>query len=306
RVGLEGVLDRLDRAGTPCEVPGEAAGRGFTWDDGDREDPQWWPQGVTVARGGDVLLVAWYAKRDRYGRSAGSRVTVVDVRDPDRPRYRHVLLVTDRRALSRVPGGRVVSHAGGLTVVGGLLLVADTATGLRVFRLDDVLAHPGGQLVLPQLRRVRQPRLRRGALHWSFLSAGDVDGEKSLVVGEYGRKGSTPRLVRYPLDPATGLPATGADGRCLPRGVHEQQPLRMQGVAVVGQTWFVTASAGEGRPGDLHVGRPGAWTTHRGVLPTGPEDLDAGPGGELWCATEWPGRRWVFAVDPARWVARPV
>ena len=76
----------------------------------------------------------------------------------------------------------------------------------------------------------------------------------------------------------------------------------MQGVAVHDSTWFVTASTGEGEPGDLHVGAPGAWRRHRGVLPTGPEDVDwSRPGEELWCVTEWPGRRWVLRVDATRW-----
>ena len=75
----------------------------------------------------------------------------------------------------------------------------------------------------------------------------------------------------------------------------------MQGVAVDGDTWFVSASSGKGVPGDLHVGRPGSFVRHRGVLPPGPEDLDRDDTGRLWCATEWPGRRWVFAVDPAAW-----
>jgi hypothetical protein len=73
-------------------------------------------------------------------------------------------------------------------------------------------------------------------------------------------------------------------------------------VAVHGSAWWLTASAGEGVPGDLYVGAPGAWSRHRGVLPTGPEDLDwSRPGEELWCASEWPGRRWVFPVAAGRW-----
>jgi hypothetical protein len=126
------------------------------------------------------------------------------------------------------------------------------------------------------------------------------------VVGEYRRQdGGAPRLVRYPLDRATGLPSTDRRGRCAPVEVHTQQPPRMQGVAVAEGSWFVSASTGKGRPGDLHVGRPGAFVRHRGVLPPGPEDLDAAPGGHrLWGATEWPGHRWVFSIDPAAWTSR--
>jgi hypothetical protein len=39
------------------------------------------------------------------------------------------------------------------------------------------------------------------------------------------------------------------------------------------------------------------------VLPTGPEDVTWWPQrGELWSLTEWPGRRWVYAIDADRWV----
>jgi hypothetical protein len=76
----------------------------------------------------------------------------------------------------------------------------------------------------------------------------------------------------------------------------------MQGAAVHGSTWFVTASAGKGVAGDLYVGAPGAWVRHRRVLPAGPEDLGwSRPGEELWCVSEWPGSRWVFPIATSRW-----
>jgi hypothetical protein len=336
RVGLDGVLADLDRTAEPCPVPGDAAGHGFTWDDVDRADRGWVPQGIAALRSGQVLLVSWYARRRRPLRTHGSRLSVVDRSDPDRPRYRHVLLTCPRRPLGVTTLGRVPLHVGGIAALGDLLYVADTVGGVRVFRLSDVARVPrrsidarlpwpeagtrtlgrrltggytayGFDYVLPELLRLRLSlRSGRAHLRCSFLSVGDVDGRLSLVLGEYGRRGSHPRLVRYPLDPGTGLPEVGPDGRCLPAEVHEDQPVRMQGVAVDGSTWFLSASAGEGNPGDLHVGRPGRWRRHRGVLPTGPEDLDwSRPGAELWGLTEWPGRRWVFPVDAARWTVSP-
>jgi hypothetical protein len=328
RVGLDGVLGELDRQAQVCPVPGDAAGDGFTWETGDRDDRTWWPQGVAALRGGDVLLTSWYAKRRWFVRTHGSRVSVVDRSDPGHPRYRHVLLVTPRR-WPRLTLGAVPVHAGGIAVLGDLLYVADTWAGVRVFALSDLAAVPERPLdrllpwrgagtrtlgrrltggftaygyghVLPQRLRLRVPR--RSGLKWSFLSVGEVEGRLSLVVGEYGRKGSTPRLARYPLDPATGLPVLGPDGRCLPLEVHSPAPLRMQGVAVHGSRWWVSASSGEGRPGDLHVGAPGAFRRHRGVLPPGPEDLDwARPGEQLWGLSEWPGHRYVFPVATAPW-----
>lgn len=306
-VGLAGVLGDLDRTAEACPVPGEAAGPGFTWDADDRNDPSWWPQGVASLRSGEVLLVGWYAKRrSRLRRTPGARISVVDRTASEAPRYRHVLLVAPHRRFGVLTVGTVPVHAGGIAVLGDFLYVADTFFGVRLFRLRDVLRTRSGtpgphgyDYVLPQLMALRVPLLAgRRRLSWSFLSIGEAAGRPSLVVGEYRRaRAAPPRLVRYALDPDTGLPIPDARGRVAPVEVHEHQPSRMQGAAVHGDIWWLTASAGEGVPGDLYVGAPGAWTRHRGVLPTGPEDLDwARPGEELWSVSEWPRRRWVFPV----------
>ena len=307
RAGLDGVLADLDRAGEPCPVPGEAAGNGFTWDAVDRDDPNWWPQGVASVRSGDVLIVSWYAKGRGPGGAGGTRISVVDLTDRDHPRYRHVLLLAPRRLPWFPTMGTVRVHAGGIAVCGDLLYVADTVLGVRIFHLGDVTRvhrsrRSGHTYVLPQLTTFRVPLgSGRGRLRHSFLSTGDVAGRPNLVVGEYRRKGGSPRLARYPLDPGTCLPAVDDSGRVAPLAVHERQPDRMQGAAVHGSSWWVTASAGEGVAGDLYVGSPGEWVRHRGVLPTGPEDLGwSRPGEELWCVSEWPGRRWVFTVDTRR------
>ena len=311
KVGLDGVLADLDRAAERCPVPGEAAGDGCRWDETDRSDESWWPQGVTSTRWGGVLLVSWYARRNRLGRTPGSRLSVLDLSGPEGPRYRHVLLVSPRRRPGRGAMTTVPVHAGGIAVHGDVLHVADTLFGIRTFRLSDVLRVPAGErgargydYVLPQYSAFRVP-LRAGVrrLRYSFLSVGEVAGRPSLVVGEYRRAAEGPaRLTRYPIDAGTGLPATGDDGRCAPLEIHEGQPPRMQGVAVHGATWFVSASAGKGVPGDLYVGAPGAWQRHRGVLPAGPEDLAwARPGQELWCVSEWPGSRWVFRLATGPW-----
>lgn len=334
RVGLEGVLGDLDRAAAPCPVPGAAAGAGYTWDDDDRSDPSWWPQGVASIRSGDVLLVSWYARRRGQLPGPGSRISVLDRTCPSGPRYRHVLLVAPHRRLG-VPGMSAVRvHAGGIAVHGDVLYVADTLFGVRLFSLADVLRVPrrprsasarseidrlgrslrgfrahGYGYVLPQLMTLRVP-LTAGTrrLRHSFLSIGSLGGRPNLVVGEYRRAADAPpRLVRYPLDGAGGLPSTDHAGRLRPLEVHEDQPRRMQGAAVHDSTWFVSASSGEGVNGDLYTGAPGAWVRSRGVLPPGPEDLDwSRPGEELWSVTEWPGQRWIFPIstDRRRWTAQ--
>jgi hypothetical protein len=312
RVGLDGVLADLDRRATACAVPGAAAGDGLAWEPRDRDDRSWWPQGVACVRDADVLLASWYAKRRWLVRTQGSRISVVDRTDREQPRYRHVLLVVPRRRLGRPTMTSVRVHAGGIAVLGELLYVADTFAGVRVFRLADVLRVPPGRRtaygydhVLPQLLRLRVPLRPGRALRFSFLSVGRVDGQLSLVVGEYRRASSSPRLARYLLDPATGLPAFDDDGSCRPVELHDGQPPRMQGVAVHGRTWYVSASTGEARPGDLHVGAPGRFTRYPGVLPGSPEDLDwSRPGEQLWGATEWPGQRWLFPIDVDPWHVR--
>ena len=103
RVGLEAVLDDLDRRGRRTLAPGRKVHRAWTWDRHDRRDPQWWPQGVTTSAdasdteeiaGRSVVAVAWYAKAlpgDEHGQ--GSRVSFLDLATR---RYRHVLLVVPR------------------------------------------------------------------------------------------------------------------------------------------------------------------------------------------------------------------
>lgn len=75
----------------------------------------------------------------------------------------------------------------------------------------------------------------------------------------------------------------------------------MQGIVIVDGVWYVSTSNGPRRGGDLWVGRPGAFTRHRHVLPPGPEDLAYDPRERvIWSLSEWPGRRRVFRIDPRR------
>jgi hypothetical protein len=252
------VLTDLDRTGSGCDVPGEAAGRGFTWDEQDRSDPRWYPQGVASLRSGPLLLVSWYAVR-RLGWTRGSRLTVVDRSDPERPRYRHVLLVEPRRLRTF---GRVPVHAGGIAVLGDLLYVADTRAGVRVFRLQDVLHLPprpldallpwagagtrtlgrrltgghtayGFPYVLPQLLRLRlSPEPGGRPLRYSFVFVGPVDGP-ALPGG---------RRVR----PQGQQPAVGAvrrRRRDRPAGPQPVRALRAAGGPPAG----AAADAGRGR-----------------------------------------------------------
>jgi hypothetical protein len=328
RVGLRAVVADTNRVARRVEVPGEAVAEGFAWDDRDAATDRWWPQGITTSadaygheqtagtfEGRDVLLTSWYA-HGRWGRRLlGSRITVVVDIDGEAPRYRHVLLVEPVRAgpLHLLRPVRV--HAGGIVWYGDHLFVAGSGAGVRVFRLDDIthvrnrVRSRGYRYVLPQASAyAAEQDPDHDPLTYSFLSLDRGTEIDSLVAGEYGTKDSpTHRLVRYPLDRDTQLLRGDEHGRSAALELHDGQP-RMQGATLVGDTWVVTASAGEGRPGDLWVGRPGHLHRHRGVLPTGPEDVAHWPQPrQVWSLTEWPGRRWVFGVDVDPWVrpARP-
>jgi hypothetical protein len=249
------------------------------------------PQGVASLRSGALLLISWYARRTG---SAGpgalaSRSSTAPTRAAALP----------ARPAGHAPGGCARSAGcpstpAGIAVLDDLLYVADTRAGVRVFRLQDVMQVPrrswtrccrgpgagtrtlgrrltGGHTAYGcstccrsccgcgSPRTERRPlatrscssvRSRAGSAWWSASTA----------------QGHAPRLARYALDPTTGLPVRSAAGRYEPLAVHAGAPLRMQGVAVHDGTWYVSASAGEGNPGDLHVGRPGSLRRHRSVL----------------------------------------
>ena len=311
RAGLAAVLDDLDRRGRGAFLGGRLLGRAVhravTWDAADRRDPDWWPQGVTTSadasdsedvHGRRVLVVSWYAKHGQ-----GSRLTFLDL---DTRRYRHVLLVVPTLVDGTVVLEPLNVHAGGIVWLGPYLHVAATARGVVTCRLDDLMAVPadaglstyGYQYVLPvrfSYRAVTGEGLER--LRYSFLSLDRAAEPMQLVVGEYGNLSQTRRLARYPLDPETMVLAAGEDGLSRPLGLDEQGAVRMQGAAIAGGTWYVTASTGPWVPGSVYVGHPGTWRRHKWATPMGPEDVAWWPStDELWSVTEHPRRRWVYAM----------
>ncbi len=326
RVGAAGVLADLDRTGRPGRVPGRDAVWGFRWDEEDDRSRRWWPQGITgsgehAGAGGvehrEVLLTSAYS-RTLDGAHMGARISVVDVTDRGRVRYRHVLLVdafVDEHG--QVDLRPVTAHAGGLAWHGPYLHVAATARGLLCFRLDDIVAagptsdrigrgHDGlgafGYRYLLPLRFEYRAGTGPGVepLRYSFVSLDRTGESPGLVVGEYGTRGATTRLARYPLDPVTALLRVGPDraARPVPLGTGVQ---RMQGATLVDGRLYVTTSEGTHRRGSLWTGEPGALRRRRCSLPVGPEDISYCAGtDQLWSLSEHPGRRHVFAVDRRR------
>ncbi len=328
RVGLRGVLADLNRVGEHVTVPGEAPIAGMAWQKDDQDTQRWFPQGITTSadaygadpsggmfEGHDVVMASWYGHGWLGWLHFGSRISVIDWSDEGEgpPRYRHVLLVEPRRFLwfHRLRPVRV--HAGGIVWYGKHLFVAGSAHGVRVFRLDDIVRvrnrvrTKGYRYALPQFTLyVAEQDEGEDRMTYSFMSLDRAGEEDHLVGGEYGRKGGSHRLIRYPIDRDTELLGTDDDGRAVPVDFHDRQIARMQGAVVADGTWFVTSSNGEGNPGDLWSGTPGDFTRHAGVLPTGPEDITYLPQRRwLWSLTEWPGRRWVYAMDADRWRTGP-
>jgi hypothetical protein len=315
RVGVAGVLADLNRSATPVRTLSRAVTWAFGWDDEDARSRRWWPQGITSTADRDVseeydgrrvLCTSWYSQ-DIGGVHKGSRVSFVDLAE-DRPRYRHVLLVEPvLRDDGTVDIRPVRIHAGGLAWYGDHLHVAGTARGIYSFRLDDIVRADdsvealGYRYLLPvrfAYEAVADDGVER--LRYSFLSLARGPAPR-LVAGEYGRRGRTTRLLSYPLDPATSLLSTTQAAEARPSGLPEQGLGGMQGAVVVDDTWYVSTSSGRYLPGSLHVGRPGAFRRHAGVLPVGVEDLSYWPSTDtLWTLSEYPGRRSVVALDRAR------
>jgi hypothetical protein len=308
RVGLDAV-----------KVPASAADYGFRWNRSDMVTQTWWPQGITSSAdasdtddiaGRRIVVVAWYAKK-RRGVGKGVRLSFVDVTDPDRPRYRHVLLVTaggshgwHRWRRWRDDRMRPVPvHAGGIVWYGPSILVADTRGGIRVFDVDDICrvadrdGYLGYRFVLPQRSSYAVEHGSGEPFRFSFISL-DRSGGHQLIAGEYGRGEQTTRLTRFALDPATLALATESDEVARPVEMVVDGRGGMQGATIVGGTWYVTTSRGPARRGTLWTRRPGEdFVAHEGVLSVGPEDVTYWPQHDrLWTCSEWPGMRFVYAM----------
>jgi hypothetical protein len=298
RVGLLGVLADRGRRARRARVPGTAAVEGYGWGLIDTFTQRWWPQGVAPGEFGGVPLVitSWYAQPKR-GVEQGSRISVLDLRNPHRPRYHHVLLVRPRADGDGFDP--VIVHAGGIVWSGDRLLVAATRGGLLEFRLSDIRNASNAKVfgyrhLLPLHAEFAQPTAAKKSamLRYSFVAedaAGGAADELGLVTGEY-TTGEGGRLSRFVLaDRASTIDDTHVPG--IPQ---------MQGVVIRDGVWFVNASRGDKLGGDLWVGAPGGFVRHEHVLPPGPEDI-AVWGDRLWSVTEFPGKRWIYSVDAAAW-----
>jgi hypothetical protein len=318
RVGIDGVLDHLNRQAVRASVPGQAVEWGFRWNDQDGSSEEWWPQGITTSAdasddedigGRRLLMTSWYSKTVVDG-NQGSRITVVDI---DTLEYRHVLLVVPERTRRGIRLKPLLVHAGGLVWCGPYLHIAGTKRGLftclvdDIIRLEDTDSTFGYRYVLP-VRFGYSAEATEGVeqMRYSFLSLDRSSDPPHLVAGEYGKAQMTRRLVRYPLDPKTHHLAAHEDGTSRPVWLDDRGLGHMQGAATVRDTYYVTASRGRYRLGKMYVGRPGSFRSLPRTLPVGPEDITYWPSTDLlWSLTEYPGHRFVFAVKRAQFDEDP-
>lgn len=328
RVGVDAVLDDLDRRARRSWAPGLKVRRALTWDRHDRATRRWWPQGVTTSAdasdtedvaGRRVVAVSWYS-RTIGDVGKGARISFVDL---DARRYRHVLLVQAEVSADGVDLQPLRAHAGGIVWCGPYLHVAGTRRGIYTARLDDIVRIPdalhvpdhtrigrnGSRLATHGYRYVLPVRFTYKAfaddghepLRYSFLSLDRSATTPELVAGEYGRGEQTTRLARFPLDPTTYHLHSGEDGFSRPLLLDEQGERGMQGAAIVQGRWYVTSSRGPWGLGSLYVGSPGRFHRHRWALPIGPEDISYWPSTDtFWSVTEHPRRRWIYAVERSR------
>ncbi|MGN6326567.1 hypothetical protein [Pseudolysinimonas sp.] len=286
RVGLAGVLGGRGGRGRRARAtaaPGSLVARAWRWSPRDHASPHWWPQGVSVGahEGRPVVLVSWFAQPWGPRRGRGSRVTVVDLGDARRPRYRHVELVAVGPDGAAAP---VPIHAGGIawTAEGDRLYAAATFGGIREFRLGDI-ARVGRRLVLPQHAEFAAEGEPRERMRYSFVS---VAAPGELVAGEY-RADDRGRIARLRID----------DERAEIVEIFCPGIAAMQGVALDAGVWSISASRGERDPGDLWRGPRDALARHPGALPPGPEDLAHDAAGRLWGVSEFPRRRVLYELS---------
>jgi hypothetical protein len=274
--------------------------------------------GRVPGSGKKVAVVSWYAKDGNAYK--GARITFIDVtNDPQRPKYRHVLLVEPVKVQGRRANFAPVKfHAGGIAWYGKWLYVANTNYGLSVFdttRMFQVSAgdwcgyNPSRRNYAAYNHRYILP------MHHIYENAGDpltfsqvaLDRSPgfvpSLVVSEYREKGEDAaygRAVRWNLNRAGEV----ADVRTKLHWTLQKE--RVQGAVTVGNTKaYYSANHGKAggpaQPGDLWIQSPlghPMGNTPPARLSKGPEDLsyDVHSGGSLWSLGEHPGKRSVYRV----------
>ncbi len=324
--GLSGVLGDLNRSVVvTSSVPGGPAGVvfAFHWDSSEYTKAWWIPQGITGSADADasgqvfgrrVVVVSFYydsAKDPGTTGEKGIRVAFVDVTNEKAPKYRFALLVEPTGTTSAPDFAPVNIHAGGIAWVGDHLYVADTFNGFRVFDTRRIYRVATGQssigcssgtcyaglykYILPEVGSYS--RSTKCSPRFSFVSAVRDASGTGLVSGEYCSGTSCTaalagRLFRWPLDPATDLPAAA---RIWPSHAWFAAERQLQGAAESGSSMYMSSSEPAGAAGALFKDTTSSHKSFTWI--DSPEDLMIDPAeNRLWSLSEAAGARYVFAA----------
>jgi hypothetical protein len=288
---------------------------GFAWDGDDNATGDWYPQGITGLRSSSsaseekYILVSWYGKESAAHK--GARISFIDVGDMDNIKYRHVLLVEPSNDdLVYKP---VEIHAGGLASLGNTIYVADTHLGVRTFDASRIFsAEPDpskskcGVLngyaygfdygyILPQSSAYSMTMSADdGRQGFSYLSMDWTDSNRpTLLTGNYHRENDE----KYHNPPPKNVWWNMAGNRITSaRNSLIHCKLQIQGTASFGGSVWLSRSGSEATRALIKI----ALTTGRSkefTWPYGCEDLHFSPiSKNIWCLTEHPDKRFVFAV----------
>lgn len=313
----------------------ELSPTGFCWDSGDDTTADWVPQGVTGSGDADpsgtvdnrrLVAASWHYTGDDF-----ARVSIADYTKPSESlAYHHLLLVqpTTEGGFASVEN----VHADGLLWFGDKLLLA-TGTRLQVFSLDHIWktrtdgADAGtiglvGDDAYARWHGWAMPMVAEYRTTWnpdgSWKSCASVTGDapclnsitlapdrESFVTAEYYRPGAAGgRVIRWGLDPGTGLP-TGAATEAFVSPIWHQQ-----GIATDGTAFYVSGDCPGTPPPDdpndhscVHKALPDDEPHVLTKAPPLTQNLSYWPRtGELWGINErintTVGKRVVFNIKP--------
>ncbi|WP_329403697.1 VCBS repeat-containing protein [Streptomyces melanogenes] len=341
-------------AGRPlCHTSRVAGAEGFCWSAEDDASGSWIPQGLTgsgespqsqtLVNGRKVLIASW------YGPNGTERITFADVTDPAHVTYRHAQLVAlNDEGTNFVP--IVEGHAHGVVWSGSKLYVAGTGSSLDVFDLNDlwkmdatsdtavgldgagkahgnghtyVLARQGSYTYtgagdgcgsyagVPQRPCITSASLDLTGSQPALVTA---EGDPYKVEGDFGR--ATAPVVRWPIDPVTGVLKADASGRVAAAEAFASPMGGAQGIAMNKGRFTISGPCPEFVPAEhqdpktvhnfencLYHARPGEPVRLITRAPVNLENLSYWPDSDqLWMVNEVPGGR---VVEHTTWPGEP-
>lgn len=316
---------------------------GFCWDSQDDTTTDWYPQGITgsgdaepngLVDGKRLVAVSWHGTNDTY-----ARVTIADYTKPSAGvLYHHLLLVKPVIENGQVnytsmgsanDPGDIKTHADGLMWLGNLLFVAN-GRQLQVYSLDHIwrmqtsgpdagqvgLTATGAYAVwnayaLPMIGEyytVPSTGMACASVTGNTPCLNSIslapDRQSFITTEYYATATGGGRVIRWPLDPATGLPGANDGTKTQATEAFASPVVHMQGTATDGTTFYIAGDC----PGGVSEHTMGC--IHAAVPDTAPHVLTDAPPlleslsywpvtGELWGVNEVTGGdRVVFKIHP--------